>query len=98
YDLLDVAKKHRVESIVHLAVPGLGALRPAEEYRVNMIGLLNVFEAARALSMRRVTVASSVSVYGSLPNGPFHESDALPITSTNPTEAYKKAWEILGTL
>ena len=94
--LLPIVEKHNVDSIVHLAVPGLGALSPAEEYRTNTRGLLNVLEAAREARMRRVTVASSISVYRGLERGPFKEDERLPLTSSNPTEAYKKAEEVLG--
>lgn len=98
HDILEVARKHNVNSIVHLAVPGLNALRPAEEYRVNMLGLINVLEAGRQLGMRRVSLASSLAVYGSVGAGPWKESDRLPIASGGSTEAYKKAWETLAHL
>jgi UDP-glucose 4-epimerase len=98
HDVLEVARKHNVESIVHLAVPGLNALRPAEEYRVNMLGLVNVLEAGRQLGMRRVSLASSLAVYGSVGGGPWKEADPLPIRSGGSTEAYKKAWETLAQL
>jgi UDP-glucose 4-epimerase len=91
-----VARRHRTDSLLHLAVPGLGALTPADEYRTNTQGLLNVLETARTLGLRRVTVASSIAVYGRLEHGPFHEDDPLPLTSGTPTEAYKKAEEVLG--
>src|SRR5690348_16727569 len=42
--LSEVARRHAVTGIVHLAVPGLGALQPADEYRTNTQGLLNVLE------------------------------------------------------
>ncbi len=98
HDVLDVVRKHKVDSIVHLAVPGLNALRPAEEYRVNMSGLMNVLEAGRQNGMRRVTIASSLAVYFSLGQGPWREQDPLPIGSGSPTEAYKKAGETLSQL
>ena len=94
--LLPIVERHAVDSVVHLAVPGLGALTPAEEYRTNTRGLLNVLETAREARMRRVTVASSISVYRGLERGPLHEDALLPLTSSNPTEAYKKAEEVLG--
>jgi UDP-glucose 4-epimerase len=96
HDMIDVVRKHKVTGIVHLAVPGVGALSPAEDYRVNMAGLINVLEAAKAGDVQRLTFASSISVYSSIPQGPFHENMPLPLPSTNPTEAYKKAWEILA--
>jgi UDP-glucose 4-epimerase len=89
-------RKHKVTGVVHLAVPGLGALSAAEDYRVNMIGFLNILEAARLSDVKRVTLASSVSVYTGLSEGPFREDALLPVNSGNPTEAFKKAMEILG--
>jgi UDP-glucose 4-epimerase len=95
--LLNVAKKYSVTGIVHLAVPGLGALSAADDYRTNMNGLLNVLEAAREAGVKRLTYASSNAIYGSLPKGPFTEDMPLPVEGTpNATEAYKKAWDILA--
>ena len=96
YDVIDVVRRHKVTGIVHLAVPGLGALSAAEDYRVNMMGFLNILEAARLFDVRRVSLASSVAVYASLPEGPFREEALLPVHSGNPTETFKKALEILG--
>src|SRR5918912_688007 len=50
-----VVARHAVDGIVHLAVPGLGALTPADEYRTNTQGLLNVLEAGRQAGVRRGT-------------------------------------------
>ena len=97
HDVIDMVRKHGVTGIVHLAVPLVGALTPAEDYRVNMAGLINVLEAARLGGVPRVTFASSVAVYASLGSGPYHEDTPLPLASPgNATEAYKKAWEVLA--
>ena len=61
-----------------------------------MMGFLNILEAARLFDVRRVSLASSIAVYASLPAGPFHEDALLPVHSGNPTETFKKALEILG--
>ncbi len=95
-DVLEVVRKHKVTGIVHLAVPGLGALSAAEDYRMNLMGFLNVVEAARLSDVKRVSLASSVSVYAGLAEGPFREDALLPVHSGNPTETFKKALEILG--
>lgn len=92
----ELAKKHKTEHIVHLAVPGVAALGPYEDYRVNMNGLIGVLEAARNAEVKRLSLASSIAVYHSLPAGPFRETDTLPVESSNPTETFKKAWEILA--
>ena len=47
HDVIDVVRKHKVNGIVHLAVPALAALSAAEDYRVNVMGFLNIWEAAR---------------------------------------------------
>jgi UDP-glucose 4-epimerase len=96
HDVIDVTRRHKVTGIVHLAVPGLGALSAAEDYRVNVLGFLNILEAARLCDVKRVSFASSVAVYAGLPAGPFREDAFLPVHSGNPTETFKKALEILG--
>jgi UDP-glucose 4-epimerase len=95
YDMLDVVRRHKVTDIVHLVAPRLGALSPAEEFRVNITGLLSVLEAARLGGVRRLQVASSQSVYTGLPEGPYREETPLPVVSANSTEAFKKTFEIL---
>ncbi|HET8562269.1 MAG TPA: NAD(P)-dependent oxidoreductase, partial [Candidatus Binatia bacterium] len=96
HDVIDVVRRHKITGIVHLAVPGLAALSAAEDYRINMIGFLNILEAARLFDVRRVSLASSIAVYASLPEGPFREDAHVPVHSGNPTETFKKALEILG--
>ena len=95
-DVIEVVRKHKVTGIVHLAVPGLGALSAAEDYRMNVMGFLNILEAARLFDVRRVSLASSVAVYAGLAEGPFREDALVPVHSGNPTETFKKALEILG--
>ncbi|MSQ28044.1 MAG: NAD(P)-dependent oxidoreductase [Dehalococcoidia bacterium] len=96
HDINDVVRKHKVTGIIHLVVPGLGALTPAEDNRINTLSLINVLEAARINDVKRVLLASSIGAYGSLPEGPFKEEMPLPMTSGSATEAFKKAWEILA--
>jgi UDP-glucose 4-epimerase len=96
HDVIDLVRRYKITGIVHLAVPGLGALSAAEDYRVNVMGFLNILEAARLSDVKRVSLASSVAVYASVPEGPFHEEALLPVHSGNPTETFKKALEILG--
>jgi UDP-glucose 4-epimerase len=96
HDMVDAVRKHDVTDICHLAVPGLAALSPAEDFRVNMAGLINVLEAGRLSGVRRISVASSQTVYGGVPEGPFREDMNLPAESRSGTEAFKKSWEILA--
>lgn len=96
YSLASAVAKWRPEGIVHLAVPGLGAMAAAEEITANMTGLTNLLEASRIACVRRVTIASSVAVYWGAGPGPFREDDLLPVTSVSPTTAMKKAAEVLA--
>jgi UDP-glucose 4-epimerase len=92
----EIGNAHKITGIIHLAVPGLAALSAAEDYRVNMFGLLNVLEAGEAWGVERISLGSSVTVYAGVKEGPFEEEMPLRMTSSNPTEAFKKAFEVLG--
>jgi UDP-glucose 4-epimerase len=96
YLIMDVLRKHRPTAICDLFVPRRGTLPAGEDYRVKMDGFLHLLEAARLNDVPRVSHASSVSVYGSVAEGPYRESLPLPMTSRSETEAFKKAEEILG--
>jgi UDP-glucose 4-epimerase len=94
--LLDIGRRHKIDGIIHLATPGLGALDAAADYRVNMLGLLNVLEAARLWEVKRLGLASSVAVYTGETTGPFAEEMPLRMWGSYPVEAYKKAYEVIG--
>ncbi|HZV50315.1 MAG TPA: NAD(P)-dependent oxidoreductase [Candidatus Dormibacteraeota bacterium] len=93
--VLDLLRRRSVTGIVHLAAPAPGP-SPAPEYRSGLLGLINVLEAARQHGVRRVSVASSVSVYSNAGPGPWREGDPLPVESETHTSAEKKALEILA--
>jgi UDP-glucose 4-epimerase len=94
--VLELARRHRPDGIVHLAVPALAGVAPLDEYRTNTQGLMHVLEAAAESGVKRLSIASSIAVYAGLSQGPFQESAPLPVASTNATEAYKKAEETLS--
>jgi UDP-glucose 4-epimerase len=93
--VVEVLRRHAVTSVVHLASPALGT-DPALEYGGAVQGLVNVLEAARRLGVGRVSVASSLAVYGGVGDGPWREDAPLPVESGSHTEAAKKAMEIVG--
>lgn len=65
------AQASGARAIIHLAalqVPFCKA-DPAGGARANVVGTVNVFEAARALGIRRLAYASSVAAYGALEDG-----------------------------
>lgn len=59
-------RDHQVNRIVHLAALQVPFCRenPVLGARVNVVGTVNVFEAARACGVRHLAYASSVAVYG----------------------------------
>jgi UDP-glucose 4-epimerase len=95
--LMDIGNRYRIDGIVHLATPGLGALDAAGDFKVNMWSLLSCLEAAEAWGVKRLGIASSVTVYAGLDDGPYTEDLPLRMTPANPVEAYKKAYEIVST-
>jgi UDP-glucose 4-epimerase len=95
--LMEIGKRHEITGIIHMATPGLGALDAAGDYKMNMYSLLNCLEAAEAWGVKRLGLASSVTVYNGVENGPFAEDMPLRTTPNNPVEAYKKAYEIIST-
>ena len=94
--LLAIGKRYRFTGIAHLAAPGLGALGPSDDYKVNTSGLLNVLQAAEAWGVKRVGLASSIAVYAGVKEGPFREDQPLRMVGGNHVEAYKKLFELLG--
>lgn len=96
YSVARAVAECRPDSIVHLAVPALGTLGPAEEALTNVTGLVNVLEAARTAKVSRVSLASSLAVYAGLDRGPFTETMGLPVDSTSATGAMKKTQELLA--
>jgi len=92
----DVINTHAVDGVVYLAVPALSGVSPAQEFQTNTAGYLNVLEACRAAGVRRLSVSSSLAVYSNVAARPWREDVHFPAESTNPTEAYKKALEVLG--
>jgi UDP-glucose 4-epimerase len=62
-----------------------------------MMSLLNCLQAAEAWGVKRLGIASSVTVYNGVDDGPYLEEMPLRMTPTNPVEAFKKAYEITST-
>jgi len=93
-----VFSNSQFDQVIHLAAragvrPSLE--EPALYQRVNVEGTVNVLEAARARDVRKVTIASSSSVYGVNAKVPFSEDDPI-FSAISPYAASKLACEALG--
>ncbi len=88
----------KFDQVIHLAAragvrPSLD--QPVLYLRVNAEGAVNLLEAARRNGVRKLTMASSSSVYGVNAKIPFCESDAI-FSAVSPYAASKLASEALG--
>ena len=88
----------KFDQVIHLAAragvrPSLA--EPALYQRVNVEGTVNVLEAARKSGVKKITIASSSSVYGLNSRVPFSESDPI-FSAISPYAASKLACEALG--
>lgn len=103
-DLLDLATLKelftnvRFDQIIHLAAragvrPSLQ--EPALYQRVNVEGTTHLLEMARAHKVKKITIASSSSVYGVNSKVPFAEDDPI-FSAISPYAASKLACEALG--
>ena len=88
----------KFDQVIHLAAragvrPSLE--QPALYQRVNVEGTVNLLEAARKTGVKKITSASSSSVYGVNAKVPFSESDPV-FSAISPYAASKLACEALG--
>jgi len=88
----------KFDQVIHLAAragvrPSLA--EPALYQRVNVEGTVNVLEAARTNGVKKITIASSSSVYGVNAKIPFSETDPI-FSAISPYAASKLACEALG--
>ena len=94
YEVFETVRRHRVDSIVNLMAPPARSASTQADYHLYTAGLQNVLEAARTFGLRRVSLGSSVAVYGGLPSGPFAEDTTLPVPSPTQVSAFKKGMEM----
>ena len=96
--LVELFSAVQFDQVIHLAAragvrPSLE--QPALYQRVNVEGTVNVLEAARRNAVKKITIASSSSVYGVNASVPFKESDPI-FSPVSPYAASKLACEALG--
>jgi UDP-glucose 4-epimerase len=69
--LLRVFEANRIDGIIHLAaiLPTTAQRDPLRATQVNVTGSVNLMELARRFGVRRIVFGSSLSVYGTWPDG-----------------------------
>jgi UDP-glucose 4-epimerase len=85
--ILQAIKKHKVTHVVHAAafVGAVSAGNPALSIQVNVMGLVNVLEAARTHDVQRVVFTSAKGVYGPL-TGDYGAPTWKPIPEDMPKQ------------
>jgi UDP-glucose 4-epimerase len=96
--LAEIGRTHKIDRILHLAVPALNALSPLDDFTVNMQGLINILEAGREWECKRVGLGSSGAVYqgARLPDGVNREDQPLNTSGGGATGTWKKTFELIG--
>jgi UDP-glucose 4-epimerase len=85
--LIEVARTHAVERVVHMAalMPGQVQADPLLGFRVNAAGAVNIFEMARRADIGRVVFTSSKAAYGEV-TAPEHRHPVYqPIREDHPS-------------
>ena len=93
--LLQVIKTHEVTHIVHTAafVGAVSQANPALSVQVNVLGMVNVLEAARLFEVKRVVYTSAKGIYGPV-LGEYGHPTYKPIPEDlpkNPVRIYDSA-------
>src|SRR2546428_11988003 len=94
YEVFELVRRHQIESIVNLMAPPARSLSTQADYHLYTAGLQNVLEAARTFGLRRVSLGSSVAVYGGLPAGAHRQDTTLPVSSPTPVSAFQQGMEM----
>ena len=97
--LLEIGSRYPITGIVHLAGYDLAGTpeTAVEGVRKALDGLLNVVQVAQEWGVERITLASTIGVYGGLPSeGALHEDMPVRLSAPHPIPRYKKINELLG--
>jgi UDP-glucose 4-epimerase len=93
--VFDLGKQYDITGIVHLAEGGLGVPSLTEDSPLTAAPLINVLQAAQEWGVTRVSVASTIGVYGGVEGNPLREDSPLAMTASQPIELMKKTSELL---
>ena len=98
--MADIGRRHAITGIVHLAgsVPWPPGAQPPVAGARNALGsLFNVLQAACDWQVRRVSLASTIGVYGgAAAPSPLREDVPLPMVAGHVIPAFKKIGELLA--
>ena len=101
---LKLGENYPITGIIHLAVswtrtPGPRVVELFEDIQANMIGLVNALEAAQAWKVKRILMASTLSVYGDESAVPWREDQPLSLTALSlfqQSRSVMKSWPTIS--
>ena len=82
--IINIFQENTFDAVIHLAAQTMvpySIAHPNEDADINLIGLINVLEAARLNGVKSVVFSSSAAVYGNSINLPLKENETLVPTS-----------------
>lgn len=93
--ILSIIQSHKITHIVHTAalIGDLSHKNPPQSVNINVIGTLNILEAARLMKVQRVVYTSAKGVYGNI-TGEYGHPTYKPLTEDypkNPVRIYESA-------
>ena len=96
-EIFNVITKHEIDFIFHLAAQSIvtsALANPVETFESNVMGTVNVLEAARLWGrVEGIVVVSSDKAYGKIPRA----SETDPISGDHPYESSKAACDLIAT-
>lgn len=96
--VFDVISKYEIEYIFHMgaqAIVPTSFVNPVETFETNMMGTVNVLEAAKQLgSVKGIVVASSDKAYGDSKQLPYTEE--MPLNGKSPYDASKSCTDLIA--
>jgi UDP-glucose 4-epimerase len=93
--ILSIIQSHQITHIIHTAalIGELSHQNPPQSININVIGTLNILEAARFMKVQRVVYTSAKGVYGNI-TGEYGYPTYKPLTEDypkNPVRIYESA-------
>jgi UDP-glucose 4-epimerase len=93
--ILSIIQSHKITHIIHAAalIGALSDQNPPQSVNINVMGTLNILEAARRMKVQRVVYASTKGVYGHI-SGEYAHPTYKPLPEDhpkNPVRIYESA-------
>ncbi|MBI4280521.1 MAG: NAD(P)-dependent oxidoreductase [Armatimonadetes bacterium] len=83
----EAVRAHEIDTIIHMAaLQGEANTHRAAGVRVNILGLINMLEAARVFGVKRFVYCSTRSVYPDFKGTPYGHPTYRPVTEDMPLE------------